>query len=48
MSSDAPALLSLEEASARLLSPGSPFELTEEEVLGETMQVYKNLSLIHI
>ena len=30
MSSDAPALLSLEEASTRLLSPGSPFELTEE------------------
>ncbi|MBB82929.1 MAG: fatty acid--CoA ligase [Deltaproteobacteria bacterium] len=42
MSSDNPALLSLEEASTRLLSPGSPFELTEEEVLGETMQVYKN------
>ncbi|MCR9096146.1 MAG: acyl--CoA ligase [bacterium] len=42
MSSDAPALLSLEEAEARLLAPGSPFELAEEEVLGETMQVYKN------
>ena len=42
MSSDAPALFSLEEAEARLLAPGSPFELTEEEVLGETMQVYKN------
>lgn len=39
---DAPALLSFEEATARLLSPGSPFELTEGEVLGETMQVYKN------
>ena len=42
MSSDAPTLLSLEEAEARLLAPGSPFELAEEEVLGETMQVYKN------
>ena len=41
MSSDAPALLSVEEANARLLAPGSPFELTEEEVLGETRQVYK-------
>ena len=30
MSNDAPALLSLEEAEARLLAPGSPFELTEE------------------
>jgi acyl-CoA synthetase (AMP-forming)/AMP-acid ligase II len=42
MSTDAPALLSIEEANARLLAPGSPFELTEEAVLGETMQVYKN------
>lgn len=41
MSSETPALLSVEEATARLLSAGSPFELTEEEVLGETMQVYK-------
>jgi len=40
--SEAPALLSSDEATARLLSPGSPFELTEEVVLGETMQVYKN------
>ena len=31
MSSDAPALLSVEEANARLLAPGSPFELTDEE-----------------
>ncbi len=38
----APSLLSVEEATARLLSPGSPFELTEETVLGEAMQVYKN------
>ena len=38
----APPLLSVEEATARLLSPGSPFELAEESVLGETMQVYKN------
>ena len=29
------------EARERLLSPGSPFELAEEEVLGETMAVYK-------
>ncbi len=43
MSNDAtPPLLSAEEATARLLSPGSPFELTEEIVLGERMQVYKN------
>ncbi len=39
---DSPGLLSFEEATERLLSPGSPFELTEEEVLGEKMQVYKN------
>ncbi|MCA9504307.1 MAG: acyl--CoA ligase [Myxococcales bacterium] len=32
----------VEEATARLLSPGSPFELVEETVLGERMQVYKN------
>lgn len=42
MANDAPALLSFEEASARLLSPGSPFELAQEEVLGEKMSVYKN------
>ncbi len=30
-----------EEARRRLLSSGSPFELTEESVLGETMSVYK-------
>jgi acyl-CoA synthetase (AMP-forming)/AMP-acid ligase II len=41
MANDAPALLSVDEATARLLSPGSPFELTEEVVLGETMQVFK-------
>jgi acyl-CoA synthetase (AMP-forming)/AMP-acid ligase II len=41
MATDAPALLSFEEATQRLLSPGSPFELGEEVVLGETMQVYK-------
>ena len=41
MADDAPALLSFEEATARLLSPGSPFELAEEEVLGEKMEVYK-------
>ena len=33
--------LNFEEARQRLLSPGSPFELTEESVLGETMSVYK-------
>ena len=42
MSADAPTLLSFEDATARLLSPGSPFEITEEAVLGETMSVYKN------
>jgi long-chain acyl-CoA synthetase len=35
-------LLSIEEADRRLQSPGSPFELTREEVLGVSMQVYKN------
>ena len=39
---EAPALLSLEEASARLLAPGSPFELTREKVLGVELEVYKN------
>lgn len=39
---EAPALLSFEEATRRLLSPGSPFELHEEEVLGEKMLVYKD------
>lgn len=33
--------LGFEEARRRLLSAGSPFELTEESVLGETMSVYK-------
>ncbi|MBJ21229.1 MAG: acyl--CoA ligase [bacterium] len=42
MATDAPALRSIEDATARLLSPGSPFELAEEVVLGETMAVYKN------
>jgi acyl-CoA synthetase (AMP-forming)/AMP-acid ligase II len=36
-----PGLLSFADASKRLLAPGSPFELAEERVLGETMQVYK-------
>ncbi|MFK7898192.1 MAG: class I adenylate-forming enzyme family protein [Myxococcota bacterium] len=35
-------LMTLEEADARLQSPGSPFEVAEEVVLGETMEVYKN------
>ena len=33
--------MTFEEATQRLLSPGSPFELVEEEVLGERMQVFK-------
>jgi acyl-CoA synthetase (AMP-forming)/AMP-acid ligase II len=33
--------LSLDEAQARLLAPGSPFELVEEEVLGERLKVHK-------
>jgi len=33
--------LSFEQARHRLLSPGSPFELTRETVLGETLSVYK-------
>lgn len=41
MATDAPSLLSIEQATQRLLSPGSPFELAEEVVLGENMQVYK-------
>ena len=32
---------SFEEATRQLLAPGSPFELAEETVLGETMDVYK-------
>ena len=35
-------LLSIEEADRLLQAPGSPFELTREEVLGVEMQVYKN------
>ena len=34
--------MSVAEADRRLQSPGSPFELAREEVLGESMQVYKN------
>jgi acyl-CoA synthetase (AMP-forming)/AMP-acid ligase II len=33
---------SLEEIEARLTGPGAPFEIVEEEVLGERMQVIKN------
>ncbi len=33
---------SVEEADRRLQAPGAPFELTREDVLGESMQVYKN------
>ena len=32
---------SFEEAARLLLAPGSPFELAEETVLGEKMDVYK-------
>jgi len=42
MSNDeAPSRPSFEEASRQLLASGSPFELAEETVLGETMDVYK-------
>lgn len=34
--------MTLEEADRRLQSPGSPFELAREDVLGVSMQVYKN------
>jgi acyl-CoA synthetase (AMP-forming)/AMP-acid ligase II len=35
-------MASLEEIEARLMGPGAPFEIVEEEVLGERMQVIKN------
>ena len=35
-------LIPKDEARARLVAPGSPFETCEEEVLGEKMQVFKN------
>jgi long-chain acyl-CoA synthetase len=34
--------LTLEEAEARLTAPGAPFEMVEEDVLGERMAVFKN------
>jgi long-chain acyl-CoA synthetase len=34
--------MTIEEAYARLTAPGAPFEIVEEEVLGERMQVFKN------
>ena len=34
--------ISWDDATARLTGPGAPFELVEEDVLGETMQVFKN------
>jgi acyl-CoA synthetase (AMP-forming)/AMP-acid ligase II len=37
-----PAVALLEEIDARLMGPGAPFEIVEEEVLGEPMQVIKN------
>lgn len=38
----APTLPSWEEACAQLTGPGGPFEVVEDDVLGETMRVYKN------
>jgi acyl-CoA synthetase (AMP-forming)/AMP-acid ligase II len=35
-------MTSQEEIEARLMGPGAPFEIVEEEVLGERMQVIKN------
>src|SRR5215218_6227846 len=35
-------VLTLEEAEARLTAPGAPFEVVEEDVLGERMAVFKN------
>ena len=35
-------MASVEEIEARLTGPGAPFEIVEEEVLGERMQVIKN------
>ncbi len=37
-----PAVADLLEATERLTGPGSPFELVEEDVLGETMRVFRN------
>ena len=34
-------VMSLEDAEARLLAPGAPFEMVEEDVLGEQMAVFK-------
>ncbi|MEZ4279629.1 MAG: class I adenylate-forming enzyme family protein [Myxococcota bacterium] len=42
MPNEQPPLMSIEEADRRLQSPGSPFELAREEVLGESLLVYKN------
>ena len=41
MTENAPPLQSYEEAQALLTAPGAPFELIEEEVLGEKMAVFK-------
>jgi len=40
--SDPPRRLTVEEADRRLQSPGSPFEVAREDVLGESMLVYRN------
>ena len=37
-----PGPMTIEDADRRLQSPGSPFELAREDVLGVSMQVYKN------
>lgn len=43
MSNDSSAALpSWEQAAVRLASPGSPFELVDEQVLGQPMKVFKN------
>ena len=34
--------MNLAEIDAKLTGPGGPFELVEETVLGERMQVFKN------
>ena len=35
-------VMTIEEAYARLTAPGAPFEIVEQEVWGETEQVFKN------
>ena len=35
-------MASMEEIDARLTGPGAPFEIVEEEVLGQRMEVIRN------